>query len=224
MAQLFTPCYKTLARKTIFISVVNAVPISLLILWMSTDSTDPPESEKIIRSNKYIFLVCKSYYTNTGFALFIAVSVYILTVALLCTYYAFNGRNIPKNFKEAKRIGFSMCILPLSSVAFTFESWHVTLVSCLTTLVSAFGLLGCMFGPKAYILLFHSQQNTVECVRVQVSNYSFFSVAGKRVLPKPVNVGIPNSALESKNQRACRSELLYIVCFISLVLRTKTRK
>lgn len=35
VAQLFTPCYKTLARKTIFISVVNAVPISLLILWMS---------------------------------------------------------------------------------------------------------------------------------------------------------------------------------------------
>ena len=134
-----------------------------------------------------------------------------------------------KNFKEAKCIGFSMCILPLSSivyypVAFTFESWHVTLVFCLTTLVSAFGLLGCMFVPKAYIPLFHSQQNTVECVRVQVSNYSFSSVAGKRVLPKPVNVGIPNSALESKNQRACRSELLYIVCFISLVLRTKARK
>ena len=102
VAQLFTPCYKTLARKTIFISVVNAVPISLLILWTSTDSTDPPESEKIIRSNKYIFLVCKSYHTNTGFALFIAVSFYILTVALFCTYYAFNGRNIPEKFQRSK--------------------------------------------------------------------------------------------------------------------------
>ena len=114
VAQLFTPCYKPLARKNIFISVVNPVPISCpissLILWMSTDWTDPPESEKIIRSKKYILLVCKSYDTNTGFALFIPVSFYILTVALVCTYYAFKGRNIPENFKEA------MYILPLSSI------------------------------------------------------------------------------------------------------------
>ena len=153
-----------------------------------SDSTDPPENEKIIRSNKYIFLVCKSYYTNTGFALFIAVSFYILTVALLCTYDAFNGRNIPENFKEVKCIGFSICILPLSSIvyypaAFTFESWHVTLVSCLTTLVSAFGLLGCMFGPKAYILLFHSQQNTVECVRVSsIGRTGYSSFFGGNVI------------------------------------------
>ena len=139
-------------------------------------------------------------------------------------------RNIPDNLKRSKMhriryVHFTVVInsiLPCGVHVWKLARNTSTLVSCLTTLVFAFGLLGCMFGPKAYILLFHSQQNTVECVRVQVSNYSFSSVAGKRVLPKPVNVGIPNSALESK--RACRSKLLYIVCFISLVLRTKARK
>ena len=38
IAQLFTPCYKTLLRQTILISVVNVVPISLLVLCMFTDS------------------------------------------------------------------------------------------------------------------------------------------------------------------------------------------
>ncbi|CAH3020537.1 unnamed protein product [Porites evermanni] len=209
VAQLFTPCYKTLERQIIFTSVVNLVPTSLLGLWMSTD---PPGREKIIRSDEYIFLLCKPYYTNTGFALFITVSCYIITVALLCTYYAFKGRGIPENFNETKYIGFSMYILLLSSiayypVAFTFESWYVTLVSCLTTLVTSFGLLGCMFGPKVFILLFCPQQNTVEHVRSQVWNFSFDSVAGTRGPPKPVNVGTPNPALEPENGRVCTSKL-----------------
>ena len=209
VAQLFTPCYKTQARQIIFTSVVNLVPTSLLGLWMSTD---PPGRKKIIRSDEYIFLLCKPYYTNTGFALFITVSCYIITVALLCTYYAFKGRGIPENFNETKYIGFSMYILLLSSiayypVAFTFDSWYVTLVSCLTTLVTSFGLLGCMFGPKVFILLFCPQQNTVEHVRSQVTNFSFDSVAGTRVLPKPVNVGTPNPALEPENGGICTSKL-----------------
>ena len=175
-------------------------------------STDPPGREKIIRSDEYIFLLCKPYYTNTGFALFITVSCYIITVALLCTYYAFKGRGIPENFNETKYIGFSMYILLLSSIAyypveFTFESWYVTLVSCLTTLVTSFGLLGCMFGPKVYILLFRPQRNTVEHVRSQVWNFSVDSVAGTRGPLKPVNVGTPNPALEPENGRVCTSKL-----------------
>ena len=211
VAQLFTPWYKTLERQIIFTSVVNLVPTSLLGLWMSTD---PPGREKIIRSDdrEYIFLFCKPYYSNAGFALFIAVSCYIITVALLCTYYAFKGRGIPENFNETKYIGFSMYILLLSSIAyypvlFAFESWYVTLVSCLTTLVTSFGLLGCMFGPKVYILLFRPQRNTVEHVRSQVTNFSFDTVAGTRVLPKPVNVGTPNPALEPEDGKACTSKL-----------------
>ena len=204
VAQWFTPCYKTLTRQTIFISAMNVVPDPLLVVWMSVD---PPGREKIIRSNEYIFLVSKPYYTNTGFALIIAVSFYTLTVALFCTYYAFKARGIPENFNETKYIGFAMYILLLSSiayypVAFTFDSWYVTLVSCLTTLVSAFGLLGCMFGPKVYVLLFRPQQNTLECVRSQVSNFSFKNVTRTTVLPAPVITGIPNSALEPENLRA----------------------
>ena len=183
VAQLFTPCYKTLTRQGIFLSVTNLAVLCLLALWIFLD---PPRRNKIIRLDEYVFLVCKPFDGNVGLALFIAVCAYTLIVASLCTYYAFKARRIPENFNETKYIGFSMYILLLSSLAyypvlFAFESWYVTIVSCTTTLVTSFGMLGCMFGPRIYIIFFHSQQNTIESVRSQVMNFSFSNVTATRV-------------------------------------------
>ena len=189
VAQLFKPCFKTARRQGISILVINSAAFSLIALWMAFD---PPGRQKIIRPDEYIFLVCKPFFTNTGPSLFIAVCAYMLTVALLCTFYAFKARDIPENFNESKYIGFSMYILLLSSVAyypvvFNFESWYVAVVSCSTTFIASFGLLSCMFGPKVYVLLFCPQQNTLETVRSQVLQYSF-NVSGAHVVPASVGV------------------------------------
>lgn len=94
-----------------------------------------------------------------------------------------------------------MYILLLSSIVYypvaftTFESWYVTLVSCLTTLITSFGLLGCMFGPKIFILLFHPKKNTMESVRSQVTNFSFSNVTVSSVFPAQFNGGVPNASL-----------------------------
>lgn len=181
VAELFTPFFKTIQRQTMLITVMNSIALSLIALWLFLD---PPASEKLIRSDEYIFLVCKPFRSNIGHSLFLAVCSYTLTVALLCTYYAFKARGIPENFNETKYIGFSMYILLLSSLAYypvvlNFESWYVTLVACSTTLVTSFGLLSCMFGPKMYLLLIHPQRNTVESVRSQVSQYSFHKSRSK---------------------------------------------
>ena len=201
LAQLFAPCYKTLTRQGIFLSVMNLVVLCLLALWIFLD---PPSRNKIIRLDEYVFLVCKPFDANVGLALFIAVCAYTLIVASLCTYYAFKARGIPENFNETKYIGFSMYILLLSSLAyypvlFAFESWYVTIVSCTTTLVTSFGLLGCMFGPRIYILFFQSQQNTVKSVRSQVMEFSLRNLTVTRVLPGQINEGVPNAALNTDN-------------------------
>ena len=164
-------------------------------------------TRKIIRSDEYIFLLCKPYYTNTGLPLFIAIFFYIMILAPLCTYYAFKGRNIPENFNETKYIGFSMYILLLSSIAYypvTFvmiENLYVALVFCLTTLATSFGLSGCMFAHRVYILLSYVPGKTrlnTSGRRCRVSPLA----AGTRIVPKPVNAGIPNPALKSENGRA----------------------
>ena len=163
-----------------------------------------PRGVIVIRVDEYIFLVCKPFDTNVGLALFIAACAYTLIVASLCTSYAIKARGIPENFNETKYIGFSMYIILLSSlayypVAFAFESWYVTIVSCTTTLVTSFGMLGCMFGPRIYILFFQSEQNTIESVRSQVMNFSFSNVTATRVVPGQINEGLPNTTLNTKN-------------------------
>lgn len=200
VAVLFTACFKTVQRQTALILVMNLVTLSLIAFWVMLD---PPGSERLIRQDEYIFLVCKPFRSDTGYALFLAICSCILTVALLCTYYAFKARGIPENFNETKYIGFSMYILLLSSLAyypvvFNFESWYVTLVACSTTLVMAFGLLSCMFGPKVYILLFHPQQNTVESVRSQVSQYSFHK-SRSRVWAASVSVGATTNVISKSS-------------------------
>ena len=194
VAQLLKPCFKTVKRQGISILVINSTAFSLLALWTAID---PPGRQKIIRPDEYIFLVCKPLFTNTGLSLFIAVCAYMLTLALLCTYCAFKARGIPENLNESKYIGFSMYILLLSSVAyypvvFNFESWYVAIVSCSTTLIISFGLLSCMFGPKVYVLFFCPQQNTLETVKSQVSQYSF-NVCRRDVLHVSIGVGRRNN-------------------------------
>ena len=161
-------------------------------------------TRKIIRSDEYIFLLCKPYYTNTGLPLFIAIHndsgplVYVLR---------FQRRNIPENFNETKYIGFSMYILLLSSIAYypvafvMIENLYVALVFCLTTLATSFGLSGCMFAHRVYILLSYVPGKTrwnTSGRRCRVSPLA----AGTRIVPKSVNAGIPNPALKSENGRA----------------------
>ena len=197
VAQLLKPCFKTPKRQGICISAINLAAFSLIALWMAFD---PPGYQKIIRSDEYIFLVCKPFFADTGFSLFIAARAYILAVGLLCTYYAFKARGIPENFNETKYIAFSMYIFLLSSLAyypvvFNFESWYVTLVSCSTTLITSFGLLSCMFGPKVYVLFHCPHQNSLEAVRSQVSQYSF-NVSGRDVFPATIDVGRRNNVVK----------------------------
>lgn len=43
---------------------------------------------------------------------------FIAFLVIICTYYAFQTRNLPENFNEAKCIGFAMYATILTDVAF----------------------------------------------------------------------------------------------------------
>ena len=50
---------------------------------------------------------------------------------------------------------------------------YVTVVDCVTTLLSAYGFLGCVFLPKVYIILFRPELNTFVSLRLEVTQFSF---------------------------------------------------
>ena len=153
-----------------------------LILTANWIIFDPPKKTVIVRQPQYVFVVCQPFDSVVGQTLLIMIAALLLVLSFACIYYAFKGRKIPENFNEARYIGFSMYIVLLSSIAyypveFGLEGWYVGVIGGVTTLVSSFALLACMFGPKIYVICFNPEQNTREAISSEIAKYSLSTAA-----------------------------------------------
>ena len=163
-------------RQTFIVLMLIFPPAVFCSLWITLDS---PHQQRIIQTNRgSILLSCSLHQSSVGMSFQIAISVYTSLLAVACTYYAFKARTLPENFNEARYIGFSMYILLLSSVAYFpidigLRGSHATNLTCTMVLVSSYGLLSCMLGPKIYVILLKPEQNTHQAVGSQVLDYSF---------------------------------------------------
>ncbi|XP_022781880.1 extracellular calcium-sensing receptor-like [Stylophora pistillata] len=181
-----------LTGQRLHLLIISSIQVMLNLIWIFVD---PPSKETIVRPLQYIFAVCKPFRSVSGHVLLIISVAFLMILSLACIYYAFKGRKIPENFNEARYIGFAMYILLLCSAAyypvvFGLEGWYVGVIGGVTTLVSSFALLGCMFGPKVYVIIFSPEQNTREAISTEIAKYSLSStVAGggavARVAPVP---------------------------------------
>ena len=160
------------------IVIASLTPLlSVLLPWMLLD---PPFKKEYIHPKLYIFNECKAYSGSLGKSLFLATCFYIFFQMLLSSFCAFKIRNIPENFSEAKRIAFSTYIFLFSLLCYhpvelSLDGWYVTVVDCVTTLLSAYGFLCCLFLPKMYILFFRPEMNDVNGVRKEITQFSFGS-------------------------------------------------
>jgi len=158
--------------------VIIALQVILLLVLLPWLLLDPPVSTKHILTDHYIFIECKAYSYLTGKILFLLTFSYVLVQMLLCAFSSFKIRNIPENLGEAKRIAFSMYIFMFSlltyhPVEFSMDGWYVTVVDCVTTLLTSYGFLCCIFLPKMYIIIFRPELNNSGTLSQQVTNYSF---------------------------------------------------
>ena len=176
IAERFKRVILSTRSQTFLVLALISIPGVFLSLWIGLD---PPCQERIIQPQEgTILLTCSLHKSSVGLTLQIVITVYTSFLAVVCTFYAFKARTLPENFNEARYIGFSMYILLLSSVAYYpldigLKGSYATNLTCAMTLLSSYGLLTCMFGPKIYVIVRQPQKNTHEAVSSQVSDYSF---------------------------------------------------
>ena len=116
IAESFKKFILSAKSQTFLVLALNFVPGMFLSFWIALDA---PRQERIIRPVQgTVLLSCSLHQSSTGMSLQIAISVYTSFLPVVCTFYAFKARTLPKHFNEARYIGFSMYILLLLSVAY----------------------------------------------------------------------------------------------------------
>uniref|UniRef100_UPI00398EBD6E taste receptor type 1 member 1-like n=1 Tax=Pristiophorus japonicus TaxID=55135 RepID=UPI00398EBD6E len=130
-------------------------------------------------SQTEMILLCA---THNDLSMFLSGFVYTGVLSMLCFVFAFLGKDLPKNYNEAKYISFSM-VLYIASwagcmlVILSGFGKYLPMVQALATLLSLFGILAAYFLPKCYTILFKPQCNTTAFSQSCIQDYTKNRVA-----------------------------------------------
>uniref|UniRef100_A0A3P9L1M1 G-protein coupled receptors family 3 profile domain-containing protein n=1 Tax=Oryzias latipes TaxID=8090 RepID=A0A3P9L1M1_ORYLA len=144
------------------------------ILLITRFSLDPPKQFTDKFYFDRIILGCElNKFVDDSLIPFILIFVLIF----LSFGFSYAGKDLPKNYNEAKTITFCMLLLILIWVTFaTFKTVvHVKFIDvshAVATLSSIYSLLLVYFLPRCYIILFKSEKNTEQYFQDLIQSYT----------------------------------------------------
>ncbi|XP_023812007.1 taste receptor type 1 member 1-like [Oryzias latipes] len=153
---------------------ISAAFLLQAILLINRFSLDPPKQNKDKFYFDRIILGCE---VNT-FLDYILISFSLISVLIFLSFcFSYAGKDLPKNYNEAKAITFCMFLLILIWVTFaTYETVvhgkDIDVSHAVATLSSLYSLLLVYFLPRCYIILFKPEKNTEQYFQDLIQSYT----------------------------------------------------
>ncbi|XP_069824013.1 extracellular calcium-sensing receptor-like [Dendropsophus ebraccatus] len=152
----------SISKATIFVCPLFQIVICIVWLGMS-----PPYAELNTTSKPDTIIAQCNEGSNLFFYCMLGYMGLLATISFIV---AFLSRKLPDSFSEGQYITFSMfvflsvwiCFIPAYLSA---EGKNLVIVEVFAIIASSAGLLGCLFFPKCYIILFRPEINTKQYVR-----------------------------------------------------------
>ncbi|KAM3617037.1 uncharacterized protein V6R79_001525 [Siganus canaliculatus] len=153
--------------------VIAVTSMTQTLLLVFDYSYHPPTPKKIIEwQPDKIILDCKHHLDGSRVSL-----VLFLLLCLLCFIFSYMGKDLPKNYNEAKSITFCLMLLILTwticgTVFIVYRGKYNQILNALAVLSSLYSFLLFYFLPKCYIIIFQSHKNTQQYFQSLIHSYT----------------------------------------------------
>ncbi|XP_039365499.1 taste receptor type 1 member 2 [Mauremys reevesii] len=156
----------------IFITVILALKVTIIV---TNVIIHPPAPVPLALEDKpsIVELQCNKSYK---LALIMNSSLDIF-LSILCFYFAYVGKELPKNYNEAKYITLCMTCYSVSGIAIflvmsVYRGVLVTICDAVGVVINLLGISMGYFGPKCYLIFFHPERNTAAYFQTAIQSYT----------------------------------------------------
>uniref|UniRef100_A0A8C1CYI8 G-protein coupled receptors family 3 profile domain-containing protein n=1 Tax=Cyprinus carpio carpio TaxID=630221 RepID=A0A8C1CYI8_CYPCA len=155
----------------LFIAFSSFIHLISCVIWMTVDPVKVIADSWTFKDQ--IMLICEMGNTIT-FTIVLFISWFL---GFLCLLFSYMGRDLPKNYNEAKSITFSLILYYLTWIAYftaslTTKSKYIIIFNAVAHITSINGILFSYFIPKSYVIIFQPQKNTPAYFQTSIQNYT----------------------------------------------------
>ncbi|XP_051559478.1 taste receptor type 1 member 1-like [Myxocyprinus asiaticus] len=155
----------------LFIVFSSVVVLIACVLWVTV--APPKPTRDTLSFKDQVILTCEN-----GNIITISIIVFLCWfLGFLCLVFSYMGRDLPKNYNEAKSITFGLVLFYVSWTAYitavlTLKSKYILLFNAIAQLASISAIFFSYFIPKSYIIIFQPKKNTTAYFQTSIQNYT----------------------------------------------------